>query len=143
METGISVVTPAGKFENCVRTREYSLKNPALVSDKFWCEGVGIVKDTADGMLVASDAWPGTDMASFGKYHRNPVKRTAPPVAKINGLQATEIALKEVPGKAKSIKIERLGKRNVYAVEIVAKEDGVEWDVFVDIATGEVVATDN
>jgi hypothetical protein len=30
METGITMVTPAGTFRNCVRTREYSLTNPAL-----------------------------------------------------------------------------------------------------------------
>ena len=143
METGITVVTSAGTFQNCVRTREYSLKNPSLISDKWWCRGVGLVKDTAEGVLVASDALPGTDMASFGKYHRNPVKRTKPPVAKVNGAQATEIALKEVPGKARSIKIERKGKRNVYAVEIIAEKDGSEWDVFVDIETGEAVGKGN
>src|SRR3990170_528692 len=143
METGMTLVTPAGKFENCVRTREYSLTNPSDVTDKFWCKGVGIIRDTSDGVLVASDALPDTDMSSFGKYHRNPVKQTKPPVAKIDGLQATAIALKEVPGEANSIKIERLGKRNVYAVEIIAKEDGVEWDVFVDIETGEIAGKDD
>ncbi len=143
MESGITLVTPAGKFEDCVRTREYSLTNPADVTDKLWCKGVGLISDTADGALVASDAVPGTDMSSFGKYHRNPVKLVKPPVAKINGLQAMEIALKEVPGEANSVKIERLGKHNVYAVEIIAQEDGAEWDVFVDIETGEVAGKDN
>ena len=141
MEKGITITVPAGTFKDCVRTREYSLTNPSDITDKWWCPGVGIVKDTSDGELVASDALPGTDMSSFGKHHRNPVKLITPPVAKINGLQATEIALKKVPGKATSQKIERLGKRNVYAVEIIDK-DGVEWDVFVDIETGEVVGTD-
>ncbi len=71
------------------------------------------------------------------------MKLIVPPVAKIDGLQATEIALKEIPGKVTSIKIERLGKRNIYAVEIIADKDGAEWDVFVDIETGEVVGTDS
>ena len=71
------------------------------------------------------------------------MKLIKPPVAKVNGLQATEIALKEIPGEATSIKIERLGKRNVYAVEIISEKDGAEWDVFVDIETGEVVGTDS
>jgi hypothetical protein len=143
METGIEITVPAGTFKNCVRTREFSLTNPSDVTDKWWCSGVGIVKDTSDGELVASDALPGSDTASVGKYHRNPVKVVTAPVAKIDGIQATEIGLKKVPGKANSVKIERLGKRNVYVVEIVAAKDGREWDVFVDIETGEVVGTDN
>lgn len=143
MEEGVTVDTPAGKFENCVRTREYSLTNPSDVTDKFWKKGVGIVRDTSDGWLYASDALPKTDMASFGKYYKTPGKKTVAPIAKVDGLKATEIALKKVPGKANSIKIERLGKRNCYAVAITADKDGAELDVFVDIETGEVVGTDN
>jgi hypothetical protein len=142
METGVTAITPAGTFENCVRAREYSLTNPALVSDKIWCEGVGLVQDTADGVLVASDALSHTDMSSFGIHHRNSAKLIEPPVAKINGLEATRIALRKIPGKAMSVNIERLGKRNVYAVQVTATEDGSEWDVFVDIETGEVVGAD-
>jgi uncharacterized membrane protein YkoI len=104
---------------------------------------VGLIRDTSDGVLIASDAVPSTDTSTIGKHHRNPVKQITPPVAKINGLEATEIALKEIPGECTSVKIERLGKRNVYAVEIIAAKDGVEWDVFVDIETGEVVGTDS
>ncbi len=143
MESGITVTVPAGTFENCVRAREYSLTNPSDVTDKWYCPGVGIVRDTSDGVLVASSAVPGSDLSQFGKYHRNPVKQVTPPVPKVDGLKATEVALKKIPGKANSIKIERLGKRNVYAVEIISDEDGGEWDVFVDIETGEVVGTDN
>ena len=40
------------------------------------------------------------------------------------------------------MKIERYGKHNVYAVEIIATKDGVETDVFVDIESGKVVGTD-
>jgi hypothetical protein len=143
MENGITMTTPAGTFKNCVRVREYSLTNPSDVTDKWWCPGVGLTRDTSDGVLVASDALPGTDTSSFGKHHRNPVALVEPPVPKVDGLQATDIALKEIPGKATSTKIERLGKRNVYAIEIIADKDGGEWDVFVDIETGEVVGTDN
>jgi hypothetical protein len=138
METGLTVTVPAGTFKDCVRAREYSLTNPSDVTDKWYCKGVGIVKDTSDGELIASDAVPGTDMSSFGIYHRNP-KQPKAPVAKVTGPQATEIAIKEMPGaKAKSVKIERLGKYNVYAVEMIDK-DNVEWDVFVDIETGKVI----
>ena len=104
---------------------------------------MGEIKDTSDGELIASSAVPNSDLSIFGHYHRNPVKVTTPPVAKIDGLQAVEIALKEIPGEVTSTKVERLGKYNVYAVEIIADKDGGEWDVFVDIETGEVVGTDN
>ena len=142
METGIEITVPAGTFKNCVRARELSLTNPSIIIDKWWCPGVGIIKDSSDGELVASDAVPGTDTSSFGKFHRNPVKVVTAPVAKVNGVQATEIALKKIPGKANNVKIERMGRHNVYVVEIIAAKDGAEWDVFVDIETGEVVGTD-
>jgi hypothetical protein len=143
METGIEMTTAAGTFTGCVRVREYSLTNPSDITDKWWCPGVGLTKDTSDGELVASDALASTDMSSFGYLHLNPVKLVTPPVPKIDGTEATKIALKEIPGEANSVKIERLGKRNIYAVEIISAEDGGEWDVFVDIETGEVVGTDN
>ena len=145
MEMGLTYTTPAGTFTECLRAREYSPTNPSDVTDKWWCKGVGLVKDTSDGELVASDAVPSTKklLASFGKLHDNPVVYIEPPVATVDGLAAAKIALAKIPGEANSIKIERLGKRNVYAVEIIAKEDGAEWDVFVDIATGEIVGTDN
>ena len=143
MEQGITISTPAGTFNDCVRVREYSLTNPSDVTDKWWCPGVGLVKDTSDGELVASDALAHTDTSSIGKHHRDPVKIIEPPVAKISGLEAEQIAVKEIPGEVTSTKIERLGKRNVYAVEVISEKDGGEWDVFVDIATGKVVGTDN
>jgi uncharacterized membrane protein YkoI len=142
IEKGITITVPAGTFKDCVRAREYSLTNPSDITDKWYCPGVGIVKDTSDGELVASDALPRTDMSSFGKHHREARKQTTPLVAKVSSQQAREIALKEVPGKVTSMKIERFGKYNVYAVEIVAAKDGVETDVFVDIESGKIVGTD-
>ena len=64
------------------------------------------------------------------------------PVAKITEAQATEIALKMIPGTATSVAIEKKRGRKVYVVEIIAKADGAEKDVFVDMATGAVVGTD-
>lgn len=139
---GLTITVPAGTFEDCVQVTENNLTNPSDITQKWWCKGVGLVKDTSDGELVASDALPDTDISDFGRFHKNPVQ-TVPPVAKIDGLQATEIALKEIPGEVNSVQIERMGKRNIYAVEIISSADGIEWDVFIDIETGEVVGTDN
>ena len=62
------------------------------------------------------------------------------PTPKITTEQASEIALKLVPGRVTSVVIERKRGRNVYVVEI--QTNGGEKDVFVDIETGRVVGTD-
>ncbi len=142
IETGVTEITPAGKFENCVRIREHSLTNPDEITDKLFSPGVGLIFDSVDGRLVASDSVKGTDLASLGKHHREPKKAVVPPVAKVTGAQATEVALQEVPGEATSIVIEKKLGKHVYVVEIVAKKDGVETDVFVDIETGKVIGVE-
>jgi uncharacterized membrane protein YkoI len=144
IESGFSYTTPAGTFENCVRVREQSLTTHDDVTDKVWCRGIGLVKDTSDGHLIASSALPHTQevLASFGQHHKNPIKVIIPPVAKVNHKEAVEIATGEVPGEVNSIHIERVARHNVYTVEIIAEADGVETDVFVDIESGEIVGTD-
>jgi hypothetical protein len=142
IEAGLTVTVPVGTYKNCVRVREQSLRDLADITDKVYCPGVGLVSDTSDGKLIATDVIAGADMSSIGKFHREKPAQFKPPVAKINGNQASEIALKVIPGKANSVAIERKRGHNVYVVEILAKENGVEKDVFVDIETGEVVGTD-
>ncbi|ABQ27627.1 PepSY domain-containing protein [Geotalea uraniireducens] len=68
--------------------------------------------------------------------------RLEQPVAKISGEKATEIALKEVPGKVTSVVIERKRGKNVYVVEIIEKSSGGEVDVLVDMKTGKVLGTE-
>lgn len=142
MQAGLAITTPAGKFENCVRVREQGLIDIKDVADKVWCPDVGVVADTLEGQLIASDALPNTDISSFGKYHREQGPAAKPAPAKISQEEATQIALKTVPGVAKDVVIERKMGKMVYVVEIVAKKDGNEIDVFVDIETGKVVGTD-
>jgi hypothetical protein len=142
IETGLTVTVPVGTYKNCVRVREQGLRDITDITDKVYCPGVGLVSDTSDGKLIATDMIKGSDLSSIGKFHREKPAPFKPPVAKINGNQASEIALKVIPGKANSVAIERKRGHNVYVVEILRKDDGVEKDVFVDIETGEVVGTD-
>lgn len=141
METSLTFTTPAGTFKDCVRVREQSLLDLKDITDKVYCPKGGLVYDTSDGKLIASNQIPGSDVSSIGKHLKEKQKYT-PPVAKVSGAEATRIALNTVPGEAKSVSIERKRGKNVYVVEIIAKEDGVETDVFVDIESGEVVGTD-
>ena len=52
--TGETVTVPYGTFENCLRTHEYTPLEPDLDEDKFYCPGVGFVKeiDNANGDLL-------------------------------------------------------------------------------------------
>lgn len=142
METGAEIKTPAGKFSGCVRVREFAMNDPNSFTDRWWCPGVGLVRDQSDGDLVASDALK-SDLSAFGKHAR---EATEPPVQdqahRISPEQAQAIALKEVPGTFRNVEIERRGQLLVYVVEIIAKADGVETDVFVDVSTGKVVASE-
>jgi hypothetical protein len=143
MESGITIETPAGTFENCVRVREQNLTHLDDVTDKVWCPGVGLVSDTSDGLLIASDIIPGKEPKDFGKFHEaENVPQFEPPVAKITSEEAVAIGIAEVPGEVTSVSIERKRKKNVYVVEIQAEPDGRETDVFVDIESGEVVGID-
>lgn len=144
LEQHITYTVPAGTFQNCVRVREQGLLDITDITDKVWCPVVGVVMDTSDGVLVATAALPagtpGSDVSSFGALRDQRLPYT-PPVAKVTGEQAQQIALAVVPGRVNSLKIERKRNRNVYTVEIITPTRA-ERDVFVDIETGEVVGTD-
>jgi hypothetical protein len=144
MESGVEITVPSGTFKNCVRVREQGLQDLNDITDKVWCPAVGIVYDTSDGKLIASNALPASnpasDVSSIGSFLSRPLSYK-PPVAKVSGEQATQIALKVFEGTPTKLTIERKRGKNVYVVEITAR-DKVEKDVFVDIESGEVVGTD-
>lgn len=144
VQSGIEITVPAGTFRNCVRVREQSLQNLKDITDKIWCQGAGLAYDTSDGSLIASNQLPASnsasDVSSIGTFRNRPLSYT-PPVAKVSGEQATQIALRVFEGKPTKLSIERKKGKNVYVVEVTTK-DNEEKDVFVDIESGEVVGTD-
>jgi hypothetical protein len=44
-EMGLTLDLPAGRFEDCVRVLETSALEPGAESEKFYCPGIGLVKD--------------------------------------------------------------------------------------------------
>jgi uncharacterized membrane protein YkoI len=62
--------------------------------------------------------------------------------AKISKEQASQNALQAVPGKVTDVSVERKRDKNVYVVEIVAKKDGEETDVLIDMDSGKVLGTE-
>ena len=139
MASGLTITTPAGTFDNCVQTREFDLLDPEDVTDKVYCPGVGIVSDTSDGRLVESDALKTYKPRAASQQ---PVQRIAKKVPKITKDEAVKIAKKAVPGEVTDVAIEKKLGAKRYVVEIIAKEDGSETDVIINMETGEVLSTE-
>ena len=62
--------------------------------------------------------------------------------SKITEDEAVKIALQTVPGEVTEVGIEKKRGANRYVVEVLAKEDGAETDVIIDMQTGKVLATE-
>jgi uncharacterized membrane protein YkoI len=155
-ESGLSIVTPAGAFDNCVRTREYDILDPGDITDKVWCYGVGLVSDTSDGLLFKTAHLPkGTkpEVQTYHAYHSAKASGKAAAQLKAKGAKMASgkksndeikaIAVAAVPGKAVDVAIEKKLGANRYVVEVLSKKDGgAEVDVIIDMATYKVIAID-
>jgi len=151
-ETGLSITTPAGSFNNCVRTREYDILDPADVTDKVWCYGVGLVSDTSDGLLLETSHLKGgkkPETTPYYAYHNSKsmpaAKSENPQMAKtdISDDELKKLAVQAVPGTPVNVAIEKKLGANRYVVEVLSAADGgAEVDVIIDMATHEVLAID-
>ena len=63
-------------------------------------------------------------------------------VPRISQEQATENALKVLPGKITDVTQERKRGKTVWVIEIVADKDGSENDVLVDMNSGAMLAVE-
>lgn len=77
------------------------------------------------------------DCGMAGEMKDPQKQKSTSPAAKVSEEQATQIALKKMPGEVTSVVIEKKRGRNVYVVEIQTPKG--EKDVLVDIQTGDVV----
>ncbi len=135
MEDGLTIETPAGTFENCVKVFESNtIEDDNGATYKIHAPGVGL---TGEGPL---------ELVAYGynieEFVEGPVsedQHVAAPPRKITDDQAREIALKAVPGEVMDVALERKmgGKRIV--VEVIAAADKAEVDVIIDKDTGEVL----
>ena len=106
-------------------------------------DSAGIASATLTDKMIGGDARLKMDKPRMGdrRYeHRLALKPSTVPG--ISERQATQIALKAVPGEVTDVAIETKKGKKVYVIEIIAKKGGKETDVFVDMDTGEVLGTD-
>ena len=123
---------------NVLAAQVPDLSGPALAPDS-----VGIASVALTDKMSGVDARLKVDTQRMGdrRYeHRLALKPSAVP--NISERQATQIALKAVPGEVTDVGIETKKGKKVYVIEIIAKKGGKETDVFVDMETGEVLGTD-
>ena len=59
--------------------------------------------------------------------------------SKISREEATQAALAALPGEVNEVTVERKRGKMVYVIEIVAKKNGTETDVLVDMESGKVL----
>jgi uncharacterized membrane protein YkoI len=148
-ESGLTMRTPAGTFDNCVRTRETDLLDPEDVTDKVWCYGVGLVFDTSHGKLVEASHLKGRspDPSPYHAYHARKTRVAAGSGAAhgqiISREEAKKIALETVPGVITDFDIEKKFGAKRYVVEIIAAANGEETDVIIEMETGKVLGTEN
>jgi hypothetical protein len=135
MEVGVRIETPAGTFEDCVRTRETDLEGERDAAEKCWCRDVGLVSDSEGGTLTELDAPERAPVVAAATSHTGPART-------ISDDQAAEIARGAVPGEVMDIVVERkMGAKRI-VVEVIADEDMAETDVIIDMETGEVLAVE-
>jgi LPXTG-motif cell wall-anchored protein len=82
VDSGLSVTVPAGSFTGCVKTEDVNpLDEGAGIENKFYCPGIGLVREAADGVLleltsVARSAGPAPGAPSDAPVAAPPVLGT-------------------------------------------------------------------
>lgn len=135
---------PAGKFDDCIRTLDYTPLEPDVREYKYYCSGVGGVAlevglesgEWVELISLEYDAEPSVDgNQSAGSGQSGEL------TTNITEAQAREIALREVPGRVTDVSIERKFGKVAYVVEIDA-DTGPEADVIIDVNTGQVLGVE-
>jgi hypothetical protein len=152
---GLTVDTPAGTFENCIRVRETNWSEPAGAETfKTHAPGIGLLGEDelalvaygydifdVDRGVLKDRPMPEIRPMEGERIAAGPTGEQAEPSRKVSDDKAKEIALEKVPGEVIAVDVERkLGAKRI-VVEVLA-EDGTETDVIIDMQTGEVLATE-
>ena len=126
-----TISVPYGKFSDCLKTKEWNLLEPGVNEFKYYCTEIG-------GVVLETDPENNERVELIDV--KGPVADTAKEtMMDISVKEATEIALKQVPGVVTAVEKDMMAGRTVYVIEIAATS-GSETDVFIDVKTGKVLA---
>jgi uncharacterized membrane protein YkoI len=143
------VAVPYGSFQNCLITRDYTFLDPGADEHKFYCkEAGGTVLEVGieDGerielLSVEFDAQPSKETVKDPKTLVKVLDE--PKTSYVTEEEAINLALAEVPGEVTDVAKETKFGKKCYAVEIQPEDSGAETDIFIEIATGEIVAVED
>ena len=155
---GLTIDTPAGRLENCIKVRETNWSEPeGAETIKTHAKGIGLIGE--DELQLVAYGYDIFDvdtgkikirsMPSIRPMQGDTAAATinalkaskSPKQQKITDEQASAIALKAVPGEVTGIALERKLGQLCIVVEVAA-DSGPETDVIIDPETGEVLGTE-
>ena len=154
---GLTIETPAGTFENCIKVRETNWSEPAgSETFKLHAPGVGLIGEDELALVAFGYDIFDRDRGRMKPHLMPEIRpmekkvgaagrgaRQVAHVRKISEADAKEIALRTVPGKVIVVEIEKKLGAKRYVVEVIADVDGAETDVIIEMETGKVLATEN
>jgi uncharacterized membrane protein YkoI len=139
-------------YSDVLVIREWEPIDPDVSQLKYYARGVGTVRigwlgeedeeretlELVKLVTLTPVALAEVRAAVLAHESRSYMYSLTPPaqVRKISDEKAKEIALQAVPGDVTAVAIEKKLGANRFVVEVIAKEDGIETDVIIDMETG-------
>ncbi len=157
-QVGQKTCVPVDCYSDVLVIREWEPSDPDVSQLKYYARGVGTVRigwlgeedeeretlELVKLVTLTPEALAEVRAAVLAHESRSYMYSLTPPaqVRKISDEKAKEIALQAVPGDVTAVAIEKKLGANRFVVEVIAKEDGIETDVIIDMETGEVLGTE-
>lgn len=136
---GVQVTLGSAFYADCVQIRDWTPLDLSIKEYKYFCSKSGFLtldEDLEDGeqMKLVEILYDQDPFQPVSKVRQE--KQTD-----ITQAQAEALALQEVPGTVTDISIEKKFGTTCYVIEVDADE-GLETDVIIEIATGEVLGVE-
>jgi hypothetical protein len=87
LSLGETVDVPAGKYANCLKTRDFSPREPGVEEFKYYCPTIGLVKEEGEGSILELVSVDGTAAAPTALEHDGEGSNVQPPSTGNAGLK--------------------------------------------------------
>jgi hypothetical protein len=87
LSLGETVDVPAGKYANCLKTRDFSPLEPGVEEFKYYCPTIGLVKEEGEGSILELVSFDGSAAAPTALEHDGEGSNVQPPSTGNAGLK--------------------------------------------------------